>query len=76
MSVDAGEPRVAFAVGRRVGNAVVRNRLRRRIRAVIAAREAELRPATAYLVGAEAPAAGLSLAELDDLVGACLEAQS
>lgn len=30
-----GPPRVAFAVSRRVGSAVVRNRLRRRLRAVM-----------------------------------------
>jgi ribonuclease P protein component len=30
-----GRPRVAFSVGRRVGSAVVRNRARRRLRAVV-----------------------------------------
>ena len=35
--LDGGEdpPRVGFAVGRRTGSAVVRNRLRRRLRAVM-----------------------------------------
>jgi len=50
---DGGEARVAFAVGRRVGPAVVRNRVRRRLRA--AARELEL-SAGAYLVAVD-PAA-------------------
>lgn len=56
-------PRVAYAIGRRVGGAVVRNRLRRRLRAVIS----DVRPqlaAGAYLVGAGPEAAGLTFAEL------------
>ena len=32
----APEPRVAYAVGKRVGKAVVRNRLRRQLRAAVA----------------------------------------
>jgi ribonuclease P protein component len=44
-------PRVAYAVGG-VGNAVVRNRLRRRLRAAVAGAEAELTAGGAYLVSA------------------------
>ena len=44
-------PRVAYAVGG-VGNAVVRNRLRRRLRAAVAGSEAELTAGGAYLVSA------------------------
>jgi ribonuclease P protein component len=58
---DAGDARVAFAVGRQVGSAVVRNRVRRRLRA--AARELDLRPG-AYLVTVGTEAAGLSFPEL------------
>jgi ribonuclease P protein component len=51
----AGEPqtppRVAYAFGG-AGNAVVRNRLRRRLRAAVARTEAELTPGGAYLVSA------------------------
>jgi ribonuclease P protein component len=49
---------VAFALPRRVGSAVLRNRVRRRLRAalVVAEREGRL-PAGAYLVSAEAEAA-------------------
>ena len=57
----AGEARVAFAVGRRVGSAVVRNRVRRRLRA--AARELDPRPG-AYLVAANPEAAGLGYGDL------------
>jgi len=53
--------RVAFAVGRRVGPAVVRNRVRRRLRA--AARELDLPPG-AYLVAAAPETVELSYPEL------------
>jgi ribonuclease P protein component len=42
---------VAYAVGG-VGNAVVRNRLRRRLRAAVASAQAELTAGGAYLVSA------------------------
>jgi ribonuclease P protein component len=51
----AGGARVAYAVSRAVGGAVDRNRVRRRLRAIV--RGAELAPG-AYLV-AVAPAAAL-----------------
>jgi ribonuclease P protein component len=49
------ERRVAFAIARRLGTAVARNRLRRRLRALLASRAAELPPGL-YLIGAR-PAA-------------------
>ena len=58
-------PRVAYAVGRRAGGAVVRNRIRRRLRAIV--REAGLAGALVpgnYLIGAGAPAATLPYREL------------
>ncbi|MGH9269084.1 MAG: ribonuclease P protein component [Acidimicrobiales bacterium] len=58
----AGSPvRVAYAVGRRVGGAVVRNRLRRRLRAVAA--EINLAPGV-YLIGADVEAVECSFSEL------------
>ena len=52
----AGDPpRVAYAIGRAAGSAVVRNRLRRRLRAAVRDLGDELGPGT-YLFGAE-PAA-------------------
>lgn len=64
-------PRVAYAVGRRIGGAVVRNRLRRRLRA--AARDAGLAPG-AYLVSAAPPAAHMTFGELRDSVSAAARA--
>lgn len=54
---DADPPRVAYALGRSVGNAVTRNRLRRRLRAILA--ETPLLPGT-YLVSAGSAACTLS----------------
>lgn len=45
---DGGLPRVGLVVGRRVGGAVVRNRAKRRLRAVL--REVPLAEATDYVV--------------------------
>lgn len=64
-------PHVGYAIGRSVGNAVTRNRARRRLRAALAARSSSLRPGW-YVVGASAevatcPSARLG-AEVDTLV--------
>jgi len=46
-------PKVAYAIGRRFGTAVERNRARRRLRAAVAVHAAELRPGGVYLFAAE-----------------------
>ena len=46
-------PRMAFSVGRPVGSAPVRNRIRRRLRAIARAQAGQLAPGW-YLVGADA----------------------
>jgi len=56
-------PRVAYAVGRSAGGAVVRNRIRRRLRSVSREAGPLLRPG-AYLVGAHAGVSSLSYREL------------
>jgi ribonuclease P protein component len=59
-------PAVAFSVGRAVGGAVARNRLRRRLRAIIAARAgSDLLPHGHLLVGARVGACERSFDELD-----------
>src|SRR5213078_2199229 len=64
-------PRVAYAVGRRVGGAVVRNRLRRRLRAIVCEAAADLRPG-AYLISAAPGAANLTFGDLRSTVSRAL----
>ena len=60
-------PRVGFAVGRTVGGAVVRNRIRRRLRAAFRElQRAGALPSGAYLVGATAIVATLPWSALVD----------
>ena len=66
-------PQVAYAIGKKVGGAVARNRLRRRMRAIVA----ELGPALApgaYLFGATAEAAELTFGELRAVVSEAVQA--
>ncbi len=58
-SVDS--PRVAFAISRAVGNAVTRNLLRRRLRAIVA--ELDL-PAGVYLIGCRPAASELTFEQI------------
>jgi len=60
-------PRVAYAIGRRVGGAVHRNRLRRRLRAIAFELGPDLQPG-AYLIAAAPAATGLSYGELRTIV--------
>ena len=63
----APHPRVAYAIGRQVGSAVERNRLRRRLRAIIQTLAPQLQPG-AYLIGAAPEAAHLPFGELRAIV--------
>jgi ribonuclease P protein component len=58
---DAPGPRVAYAINRTVGGAVDRNRVRRRLRAIV--RDAELAPG-AYLISVAPPAVRLDATAL------------
>ena len=58
----ATPPRVAYALGRAIGPAVVRNRLRRRLRAMLSTIEL---PPGVYLIGAQPIAAQRSRSELE-----------
>lgn len=59
-------PRVGFVVSRAVGNAVVRNRTKRRLRAAVATRLAGIPAGVDVVVRAQPAAANLSFAELRD----------
>jgi ribonuclease P protein component len=65
-------PRVAYAIGKRVGPAVTRNRVRRRLRACVRNHATRLRPGATYLFGVSPAAAVAPFAELDDAVGRLL----
>ncbi len=61
----AEPPRVAYTIGRRVGPAVVRNRVRRRLRMLIREAAPKLRPG-AYLIGVRPSAVLLDYDELKE----------
>ena len=63
---------MAYAIGKRTGSAVVRNRIRRRLRAAVALHQAELAPGGAYLVAADRRAMSTPFAELSDQVARSL----
>ena len=75
---DTNPPRAGFAVNRAVGGAVVRNRVRRRLRAALRELQAADRlPAGAYLLGGRAELADLPWSALVRLLdGAVAEATS
>ena len=58
---DDSTPLVAFAIGRAVGNAVTRNRLRRRLRAILASSDV---PPGLLLIGATPAATELTFDQL------------
>jgi ribonuclease P protein component len=65
-------PRVAFAVDRRVGTAVARNRVRRQLRMAVRANADLLRPGHAYLVGASSASRQTPFRDLESTLRATL----
>jgi len=63
-SLEPGVPRVGYAISRAVGNAVERNRLRRRLRHAMAELTPRLDPQSAYLIAAAKGACELTFGEL------------
>lgn len=68
-----GGPRVGFVVSKAVGNAVVRNRVRRRLRHIVKDNLSEVSPAAELVVRALPPAARMSSAELHAELSRCLQ---
>jgi ribonuclease P protein component len=64
-----GPPAVAYAIGRPVGTAVVRNRLRRRLRAIVDRLDL---PSGTYLISATPVAVDLRSDELAEQLVACV----
>ena len=71
-SADELPCRVGFVVGKTVGGAVLRNRVRRRLRHLVRDRLAELPPASTLVVRALAGAGDASYDELRADLGRCL----
>lgn len=74
IAVGDGPPAVAYAISRRVGNAVTRNRVRRRLRTAVVRQVGLLQPGHAYLVGVSPAAAEVTYGELEACLRECLEA--
>jgi ribonuclease P protein component len=70
----AQPPRVAYAVTRRAGTAVTRNRIRRQLRAATASHAGQLQSGGAYLITAGPGAATASFARLSGDLATALEA--
>ena len=69
-------PRVGFVVSRAVGNAVVRNRVKRRLRHLVRGHLASLPGSAVLVVRALPPAAAASSAELGADLDRCLTSPS
>ncbi len=71
----AAPPRVAFAIGRAAGNAVIRNRIRRRLRAALQDQRARgALPSGTYLLSGAASLASMPWSELTAALTAALDA--
>lgn len=74
-AVAGARPQVAYSVSRRCGNAVARNRIRRRLRAAVAQTESTL-PLGSYLLTVGPEAHDLPFGELIAAVGGAMAASA
>ena len=75
LPLPSGSPQVAYAVSRRVGGAVVRNRVRRRLRHLVQELVPTM-PVGAYLIGASPAAATAESPELRQALHAAVREAS
>jgi ribonuclease P protein component len=68
-----GSPRVGLVVGKAVGNAVVRNRVKRRLRHLVKTHLSDLPTSSMLVIRALPPSAGMSASELGAELARCLE---
>jgi ribonuclease P protein component len=69
---EVGTPRIGFVVSRAVGNAVARNRVKRRLRELVRVRRDSLPTGSMLVVRALPPSAGASYSELGSDLARCL----
>jgi len=74
LAPETDPPRVSYAVARPVGGAVVRNRVRRQLRAAVREQRHLLRPGWGYLVRPTAAAADATYRELSSDLRSTLRA--
>lgn len=72
-SADARAPRFGFIVSKQVGNAVTRNTVRRRLKAICAGSLAQVRPGADVVIRALPSAAAADFAGLTAEVTRCLQ---
>ncbi len=66
LPTDRSVTRVGFAVGKKVGNAVTRNKVKRRLRAIMQGLEKKLCPGMDVIIGAKRNSVTASFRDLED----------
>jgi ribonuclease P protein component len=66
LPIDRSVSRVGFAVGKKVGNAVTRNKIKRRLRAIMQSQAGHVSPGFDIIIGAKQKSVTASFKELED----------
>ncbi len=73
LPIDKSVSRVGFAVGKKVGNAVARNKIKRRLRAIMQSQAKRVSPGFDVVIGAKQKSVTASYRELEDDLGRVLK---